>query len=117
MGTTYEHHRHDETENKEVRGKRKTGRKQWCRGKIGVEHSFVFGILKNHSGYRSKTCGYRDGWARHGRKIIPRAYWNCIESEYCENCGKIKRVDLEKDCPTYPGDVPASWWAWLKNHD
>lgn len=115
MGSTFEHHRHDEKENKEVRGKRKTGRRQWCRGKVGIEHEFTTGILKNHPGYRQTHCDYRDGWSRKTRQIVPKAYWHCIESEFCKNCGKIKRVDLGKDCPDYPGEVPATFMDYVRS--
>jgi hypothetical protein len=103
MGTTRQHHRRDETENKIVRTRQRSDRKNWCRGKVGVEHHFVYGHLNNVNTYRDPDCHFSDGWNKTSG-IVKDAYWHCNESEYCENCGKIKRHYLDKDCTKFTGD-------------
>lgn len=104
MGTTYEHHRRDEIENKTESPKSSTkNRKKWCRGKEGVEHHFIKGVVKNRAGYRHEKCSFRDGYQR--GKVEQNAYWSCVESEYCDQCGKIKRHYLDKDCTKIPDGV------------
>jgi hypothetical protein len=113
MGTTHESHRRDDKENKLIRGKQRANRGKWCKGRVGIEHKYVFGERQAYY-FRAikKECGYRDGWWE--RKTYPNAWWHCVESEYCEVCGRVKRDDLGKDCTKYPGGVPTNMWDWRK---
>lgn len=83
----------------------KKNTKKWCRGKVGVEH-----VLDIRKGRYFESLGDRvicrwratwKGWSHGGWDALDPK-WLCFHEEYCVNCGKITRTQLDpKECPNF----------------
>lgn len=92
-----------------VRHRRRRNTKQWCRGKVGVEHQMA--IRLRRSRLVSRYSGPREGyWPQNGDscgwswwlwRLYDDWHYRCNHERYCTACGKI--FDLETvACPDYP---------------
>jgi hypothetical protein len=88
-------------------GRRKTSRKKWCKGRVGVEHQTELGIDTRRAwAYktgrpdleRCKPFGDTKGWFK--------CKWKCLHVLRCKVCGKI--VEHYVECP----DMPAEYSRW-----
>ena len=84
------------------RGPARKNTRDWCKGKVGVEHvpHLVWHPVLWRRG--EPDCRWRAGWdSRTGGES---AYWACDHREECERCGKVLRDRIPAaECPAYPG--------------
>lgn len=94
-----------------VRHRRRKNTKQWCRGKVGVEHKRAIRLRRSVNSWLAphQVTG-RDAYWPHNGDTCGWSWWlwrlyddwsyRCGHESYCTNCGKI--FDLPRvDCPDY----------------
>lgn len=78
---------------------KKKNTKQWCKGKVGVEH--VTEVVINHNTIRWECKWYPLYWSFYRRSEGPKDYrYSCMHSRRCTACGKYVEYFLKpEDCP------------------
>lgn len=77
------------------KGKKDT--KQWCKGKVGVEHERV--IVRSNWAHGMR-CHPSPPWRL---KLRPDYRWTCYHMQICVKCGKVLSHDIgQTECPELP---------------
>lgn len=76
--------------------------KQWCKGKVGREHTPE--LVVNHNYNPLRKCGWREVmYWRNGERHHWRWHYSCIHSYRCTTCGKYTEDWLKnkEECPDF----------------
>jgi hypothetical protein len=82
--------------------------KQWCKGKVGVEHASEITLDRYTESLRryprqdgSESKWRQCGWINWSWRRNESWHYNCRHRRRCANCGKILNRLEDRECPDY----------------